>query len=316
MLEGCTHGRLLGGVIIKAWLDLVFQSLRNSTHSVITYLALFFGGVFSYFAVINEWFVSIQLSVALGLVPVVLIVMILTIRDLALKLSSISASDYPISMAYERIHAQSETVFDRHGAATTVGSFKIRVKDGEISSVVHKLSALRLPLGLKDFQIDLVSSSYDRGDVVLEKPLMIKTKSAVRWRILFVPPARRDEVITYSYRYTYPNAIRLSYEEILKEIQRGTRQSGLDFNTHEFRIVVRTHRLVISYLLPEDLEITDLGCEALVGDTPDETLTETLRKSNCFSVEKRLNRWYLRLEVDEPHMGLSYRVKWRPPRVK
>ena len=85
------------------------------------------------------------------------------------------------------------------------------------------------------------------------------------------------------------------------------------------RYFVRNHikKLIIIVSLPEKYKITtnDDFWDVVIGDSNSRACDEyeKLKKMKCFSQDIKWNKRVMKLEVNDPKVGLSYMIKWIPP---
>ncbi|MCD6492972.1 MAG: hypothetical protein J7K36_04110, partial [Archaeoglobaceae archaeon] len=145
-----------------------------------------------------------------------------------------------------------------------------------------------------------------------------ESKDSFKFQDKNTPPLKRNEKITYYFKYT-PNKIDIPFT--IEEAESSPVIAGLNLKnvaTDSWLIIVPTERLKLEIRFPDKYEIKNPSFSVALGYTNNifESEIERLKKENAFKLNRFAGRIQMTLNVVRPLIGYAYWMYWTPPSEK
>ncbi len=164
---------------------------------------------------------------------------------------------------------------------------------------------------------EVVSYRREGGGSVTAQPAHSAGDGRFAFRIRFEPPVRPGESCSFSYRVDLPLYKFATREQVVSTSQKSTTAGVRDFESNSLMVRYPTTRLMLSVFLPLELGASPLSPSVAQGSIRLPEEETRINRGSIYKVDRIVRNgvqgWLMQLDVPDPLLNSSYRVRWRPP---
>ncbi|SFF60913.1 hypothetical protein [Sunxiuqinia elliptica] len=220
------------------------------------------------------------------------------------------------AFGYEYLDYTLEDTLYLDGTSISVADVKIKCIVGEVKSQSHLVSTY-CDHSIEDVEIIFSANSNDsirKINYEMEK----SEKNIVSVKVNFSPSLKKGEIAEYKITTKSKGLYKLYFEDVVDGIKDGTHFCNIPMECHGLITKTPISNLVVKMNLPRKYQITD--CEyfdVFPGTSYERSESEYnyIKENDSFKFINNSNDYVsLVLNVSRPVVGMTYVVKWTPPK--
>lgn len=293
--------------------------LENVWSGLVVGLAVIFGGVIAAFSSLNNLLLVNEVARNIFIVVFILFLALLWFnvyiwrRQGAIFVDPIDLAAKKFGFKYDKMEI--ETNIDADGSFTWTRNIELEVVDYDLESREYRA----IVFGDNKLIDPNIEVTGDAGDSKIYHRITQRGDKSIMFVVEFSPALKKGRKATYSIIEKYgPGGYAMDRDCISDMIKKSEWRYNEPYEEDTSKVTYPIKKLIKKTVLPMNYNISGREYwDVVIGDGTTRAIGEYNRikknEGKYFSKEEIDNKTILKLDIDNPEIGLSYVLKWIPP---